>query len=383
MASSKKRHVRAGRDVLLALNVYNADVHRGVARFGRDHHWHIPADLEDVIPAGWAGDGVLTQLGAPQQIWRRLRRIDVPIVDLAESRPHIRLPRVTVDNAAVGQLAATYFLDRGYRHFAFVHRWELGASQARRDHFSGLIRAAGFSCDVLSWGKERRGRPDTRTQLRRWMKQRIVKLAFPLAVFASRDIEAVTIIDSCLELGLSVPEQVAVLGVGNSEPICECLRVPLSSIEENWERVGFEGAAVLEGLMRGEPPHHRSILIPPGRVIERRSTDGLAVEHSQVVAALRFIHDNAHESISMSDVVRHVGMSRSGLEKAFRDHFVRPPIEELRRIRLLRAKDMLRDTEKKVAEIARIQGYRTSHNLCRAFAREVGLTPKQYRQSHR
>ena len=52
------------RNVLLALSVYNPEVHRGVARFGRDHNWHIPADLEDAIPKGWNGDGVLTQLAA-------------------------------------------------------------------------------------------------------------------------------------------------------------------------------------------------------------------------------------------------------------------------------------------------------------------------------
>jgi LacI family transcriptional regulator len=68
--------------VLLALSVYNPEIHRGVARFGRDHNWHIPADLEDAIPKSWNGDGVLTQLGARQEIWRPLRRLDVPIVDL-------------------------------------------------------------------------------------------------------------------------------------------------------------------------------------------------------------------------------------------------------------------------------------------------------------
>lgn len=367
------------RNVLLALSVYNPEIHRGVARFGRDHNWHIPADLEDAIPKGWNGDGVLTQLGAPQEIWRRLGRLDVPIVDLAESRPNIQLPRVTIDNAAVGHMAAEFFLDRGYRNFAFVHRWELGASLKRRDHFRTRIADKGFDCEVLSWGKERNDRADTPQQRRRWIRQRLSKLKTPLAVFASRDVEAVSVIDSCLELGLQVPEQIAVLGVGNSEAICECLRVSLSSIEENWELVGYEGAALLERLMRCESRPDSPIYIPPGKIIERRSTDSLAVEHPQVATALRFIHDNFHQPISMTNVVRHVGMSRSGLEKAFREHYVRPPMEELRHVRLLKAKQMLAETDETVITIARLTGHQTPHNLCRAFNKHVGQTPKQFR----
>jgi LacI family transcriptional regulator len=373
------RSVSGERNVLLALSVYNADIHRGVARFGRDHNWHIPADLEDAVPKAWKGDGVLTQLGAPQEIWRRLRRLDVPIVDVAESRPNIKLPRVTIDNAAIGRMAAEFFLDRGYRNFAFVHRWELGASRKRRDHFTARVADEGYNCEVLSWGNERKKRADTPEQRRRWMKQRLSRLETPLAVFASRDVEAATAIDSCLELGLQVPEQIAVLGAGNSEAICECLRVPLSSIEDNWELVGYEGAALLERLMQGKLAPDNPVYIPPGKIIERRSTDSLAVEHPQVVAALRFIHGNYDKPISMTDVVSQVGMSRSGLEKAFREHYIRPPMEELRRVRLVRAKTKLAETDEKIITIARLTGYQTPHNLCRAFKQQVGLTPKQYR----
>lgn len=369
--------------MLLALSVYSAEIHRGVAKFGRDHRWHIPADLEDAIPHDWNGDGVLTKLGAPEQLWRQLRRLDVPMVDLAESRPEIPLPRVTIDNGAVGRMAAEFFLERGYRNFAFVHRWGLGASRKRCSHFQEVLAAAGFGCEVLSWAVERKSLADTPQQRRRWVKRRLSKLRTPLAVFAARDVDAVTVIDSCIELGLAVPEQVAVLGVGNSEPICECLRIPLSSIEENWERVGYEGAALLERLMRGQPPPESPIYIAPGKIVERRSTDCLAFENPQLAAALRFIHENVHRPISMTDIVKHVGISRSGLEKVFRDHYVRPPMEEVRQLRLTKAKSLLTETDKKIVVVARLTGYQTAHNLCRAFKHQVGKSPKQYRAAQK
>jgi LacI family transcriptional regulator len=72
-------------------------------------------------------------------------------------------------------------------------------------------------------------------------------------------------------------------------------------------------------------------------------------------------------------------MSRSGLEKAFREHYVRAPMEQLRQIRLARAKSMLLHTNLRVVAIAEQCGFQTAHNLCRVFRHGVGVTPKQFR----
>ena len=340
------------REILLALSWYYPQMHRGVARFARDHNWHVTFDFDDPIPKHWKGDGVITLLGLRQDMWRRLRHLRVPIVDLAESRPDIALPRVTMDNAAIARLAAEYFLDRGYRHFAFVHRWEMGVSRRRRDCFRAAIVDQGRDCHVLSWQRERQQRPDTREQRHRWLVRRLSAMAKPLAVFA-RDNEAVEVIEACFAAELAVPDEVAVLGVDNSEMICDCLRVPLSSIDNNLERVGYEGAALLDRLIRGEAAPSSPLYIPPAGIVERSSTDNLAADHPQVQAALRFIRDHSHELISMADLIKHVAMSRSGLEKAFREHYVRAPMEELRHTRLARAKKLLRETSEKIAAIAR------------------------------
>ena len=371
------------RYVLFALGWYYPEIHRGVVRFARDHRWHVTADFDDLVPKHWQGDGVITLLGARQDLWKSLRKLDVPIVDLAESRPDIRLPRVTMDNAAIGRMAARYFLDRGYRNFAFFHRWGLGASHRRRDSFQAELARYGYDCEVLSWKKGRGKSADTRDQRHRWLIHHLTVSPKPLALFAMRDIEAVEVIEACLSADLSVPEQISVLGVDNSETICDCLRVPLSSIDNNLEQVGYEGAALLERLISGESPPTTPLYIPPSGVVERRSTDCMAVNHPGVAAALRYIQENAHLPICMTDVIGYVAMSRSGLEKAFRDHFVRAPMEELRRVRFDRARKMLRETDEKIITVARVTGFQTSHNLCRAFSQNLSLTPKQYRLKHR
>ncbi|PQO44268.1 XylR family transcriptional regulator [Blastopirellula marina] len=371
---------RRGAHVLLALGWYYSEIHRGVARFARDHGWHVTFDFDEVVPRDWRGDGVITLLGAQEQLWRMLKRFRGPMVDLSESRPDIPLPRLTMDNGAIGRMAAHHFLDRGFRHFAFLHRWELGVSKRRRDAFVDELAKQELDCNVLSWEGQRGRRADSRIQRHRWLVRRLADLPKPLAVFASRDIEAVEVIEAAMAIDAIIPDEIAVLGVDNTETICDCLQTPLSSIDNNLEQIGYDGAALLDRLMAGETPPTETIYVPPSRVVERRSTDGIAVPHLQVAAALRYLQENAHLPISMLDVVREVDMSRSGLEKAFREHFVRPPMEELRRIRLLRAQEMLLQSNEKIVNIARQTGFETSQNLCRVFRQNIGMTPKEYRQ---
>jgi LacI family transcriptional regulator len=370
------------RDILLALGWYYQEMHLGVARFAREHRWHVTFDFDEPIPPSWNGQGAITLLGVGNEYWKQLQRLKLPIVDLAESRPEIALPRVTMDNAAIATMAANYFIDRGFRQFAFVHRRDLGVSRRRRHYFQQVVDSHGHECHVLSWQAERRKRPDTREQRRVWLEQRLKALPKPLAVLA-RDIEAVEVLEACLSAGLAVPDQVSVLGIDNTEAICDSLYISLSSIDPNLELIGFEGATLLDRLIQGEEAPETPIYIPPRGIVERASTDSLATDHRHVAAALRFIRDHAAEPISMTDIVKHVSMSRSGLEKAFREHYVRAPMEQLRHIRLDLAKKLLRDTSDSLFVVARKSGFQTAHGLCRVFRQQLAMTPKQYRDSQR
>jgi LacI family transcriptional regulator len=367
------------RDILFAPGWYYPENHHGVARFARNHAWHITADLDDPAPVNWKGDGVLTLLTARHKIWERLRTLNIPIVDLTESRPEIAVPRVIADNAAVGRLAAEYYLNRGYRHFAYVHRWDLGVSLRRREHFRTTVTTAGCPCALFSWQSRRGDQADTRENRVLWLMQELSRLPKPVAVLASRDAEAIEVLDACFAANLPVPEHVAVLGVDNQVSMCESLRVPLSSIDTNLELIGYSGAALLESLMRGEPPPPEPVYILPVGIVERQSTNYLAIRHPVVVEALRYIHANAAKPIGMKNLLRAVNRSRSGLEKAFHENFIRTPMEELRHARLELAKKMLVETTEKIAVIAQKSGYETPQHFCHTFRKMEGVTPKQFR----
>lgn len=85
----------------------------------------------------------------------------------------------------------------------------------------------------------------------------IRKLPKPLAIFAPSDVTCVHVMQCALELGLKVPEDVAILSANNDELICDFAPVPLSSIRLNFTQLGFEAAALLDRVMQGKRPKNR------------------------------------------------------------------------------------------------------------------------------
>jgi len=150
--------------------------------------------------------------------------------------------------------------------------------------------------------------------------KQIKKADLPAAVFAFEDIYATEILDAALSAGLRVPEDVSILGANNDELICETLTVPLSSIENNLIKVGYEAAALLDRLIDGEDAPTAPILIPPEpNVIVRKSTDTYAISHAGLSKALDYIKAHFNELISVADVAYAAAMSESSLRQLFKE----------------------------------------------------------------
>lgn len=68
------------------------------------------------------------------------------------------------------------------------------------------------------------------------------------------------------------------MGVDNDAVFCDLSEPPLSSIDQDLERIGYEAAALLERLMRGDSPPAEPVFVPPRAVVTRRSTDAIAID---------------------------------------------------------------------------------------------------------
>ena len=97
---------------------------------------------------------------------------------------------------------------------------------------------------------------------------------------------------------------------------------------------------------------------------------------------MQYIKHCSHEKIQVNDVLREVPISRRALEKGFQKWLGRSPAEEIRRIRVDRAVQLLCDTSWSMPRIASAVGFALPELLTRAFRRELGMTPSEFRRRH-
>ena len=369
------------KQVLLFQSTMTDDRYRGIAEFARAHGWTVFIESDSARPpTGWRGDGVLAALEDSRPVAKflnELRRRRVPVVDLADHCVRSVKARVTVDNAAIGRLAAEHFLSRGYVHAAwFSHGW----SRVHRQRLASF--SEGFGVRVGRWVWEEaapRGRRNDMPAFSAWLVPLLRAAPKPLAVFCYNDLDALRVTNTCLDSGLSVPEEVAVLGVDDNPLICESAAVPLSSVKHAFRQVGYEGAQMLQDLMDGRSAAPRTLRLPPGGVVERLSTNASGVEDPLLRQILSWIGENLDRSFGADELSRAVGLSRGHLYALFRQKLRRTVNDETLRQRLARAKRLLRESTFSIGEIAVACGFCNASYFIAVFRRETGVTPRDYR----
>ncbi len=315
--------------------------------------------------------------------------VGVPFV-LLEPRPDMldesgasSVPFVMRDSRAIGALAAAYYLERGYRSFAFVgetNRWYWNAE--RRIGFVDALARAGFGCAMYDTftARERKSWTVERPRMERFL----LSLPHPTAVFAAMDGRARYVVNLCSDIGLRVPEDIAVLGVDNDPLLCESTVPPLSSIRTGGYRRGFVAAEMLDALMHGRPVESRSVVQEPISVVTRGSTGYDAMSDPVIARAVTFIRANAASSgIGVADVVRAAGCSRRYLERHFRDRLGRSVRDELLQERLGRVKSLLETTGLTIEEIAARTGFARGNHLATLFRGKTGVTMRAWRRINR
>jgi LacI family transcriptional regulator len=176
---------------------------------------------------------------------------------------------------------------------------------------------------------------------------------------------------------------VAVVGVGNEDFFCETSNPPLSSIDTQAARIGYEAAALLLSLLRGKRAPHAPRLIEPLGVVIRRSSSVCAVEDAHVATVVKYLRDRAGHPISVGDLVRLVPVSRRGLERRFRQCLNRSIREEIHRLKLERIKNLLAMSDQPIGEVADICGFLQITHMSNFFRKKTGKTPGEFRRQFR
>lgn len=361
------------RAVLEGISVYRFSRDADPGSTKRPNHWSVQfgelpptSVLAEVIEGQ---DGVIASLGTPEAI-HTVARTGIPFVNVSGRAPWQGEPRVTVDHQRIGELGAEHLIQLGFTRLAFA-----GSS----DDFEGR-RLAGFVRAIERHHVElvepiARIHKDDRSCLAKWPS--------PIGVMAQADDRAVQLANACIDCDLSIPEQVALVGVDNDESLCSICQPALSSVDPDGRAVGHQAGEVLDQLLEGRDAGPYPKLVPPIGVVQRASTDILAIGDTEVARAVRFIRDHLDQPLTVERVLDVVDISRPTLEKRFRDVFGRSVREEILRSRFDRARQMLIDTDLSVYEIGQRCGFSSYPRFITQFGKFFGESPSKLRKRFR
>lgn len=367
---------------------YGRGLLRGISRFNQEKRsWSTyfqPQGLGDAPPPWlrtWKGDGIIARI-EDQRLAKEVIAADVPTINLRGSLHDLEIPFIGSDNPKVAELGANHLLERGYQYFGFCgfSRGDLKGFQTRGEHFKKLIENAGHACAVnsntrianptKSWGHDQR-------RLAKW----ISALPKPVGIMTANDDLGFLVLDACRRADLRVPEDVGVVGVDNDEFLCDLSIPKLSSININTEETGYRAAQFLDEWMRTGVQPEPGPGVPPKRLVVRKSTDILATDDQAVIQAASYIRENACSGIDVADVIQHLGISRTSLESRFKKVLRHTMHEEICRLRIDRAKELLADTDLPIKWIAQESGFKSPQYLTRMFRRATHTTPAHFRRN--
>jgi LacI family transcriptional regulator len=314
---------------------------------------------------------------------RAVSATGLPAVELrTTSLPHDR-PFVGVDNGLIGQAVAEHFLNRGYRHFAVYGLTTETFFIQRIQNFVSRLQQRGHPCTQLTASTSDRPSDWEASQTR--LITQLRALPKPVGIFAANDQLGVHLLDACLRAGLAVPEEIAIVGCENDETLCTLATPPLTSVQLDGKRIGYEAAHLLDQLMRPKKSAvsalNTLILVPPLTIVTRESSDDLVITDPLVAHASRLIRQRHHEGLTVDDLCLALNASRSTLERRMKAALNRTPKDEILRLRFRDVERLLLTTDLTLDQIAERTGFTHASYFQASFRDRYGLPPGTWRQS--
>jgi LacI family transcriptional regulator len=364
-------YVRANRRVTLVDIPYSVDA-------PADLHLRPPYGFEAAFlwatrEAGWVED---------------LLAAGVPLVAASGDWPVDKVPCVSFDSKAVVEAAVDHLAQR--RPAAMLHLEFQSTGIAHQEARSRLFREAAARFGIAAASSQVFHPDDVenvaiayRAPLapgpERRLKALLRKQPKPVGVWCGEDTLGARVCEAATSLGLRIPEDVAVLGLGNFRAAQVC-NPPLSSIPLPGEMIGQRACAALDRQLSGGGRFSGFIPVMPPSVVVRdstlRSTGG-----DPLARALRLIERHACEGITVSEVAAAVDVSPQALHVRFIKEFGQPPGSMIRQTKLAAVKRWLEDPRLSIARIAQLCGYTQQSKFSNFIRRETGLSPRDWRKS--
>ncbi|MEN8255838.1 MAG: DNA-binding transcriptional regulator [Verrucomicrobiota bacterium] len=322
-------------------------------------------------------DGIITR-ELPPSLMRDAAGLNIPtiVIPYMEEYPQGLTNRIATDSKAIAEMVAQYFIEKGFKQFAYSGYDSMFWSQKRKSAFGDYLEQSGFPLNVYDSATESGNWIAEKESLAAWLKE----LPKPIGILTCTDDRGLQLIEACRHANVKVPEEVSIVGVDNDHLVCDLSSIALSSVDLTTAQAGYEAAELLARQMDGEPIHDATIKVHPKRIITRQSSDILAIDDAMVAKAMEYIRENSRTNIKVDDVVAATWSSRRVLELKFRKILGVTIAGEIRRQKIEKICELLTETVLPVKQIAEITGFETSKHIARYFAREKGMTLLKYRK---
>lgn len=360
---------------------WNRNLIRGILAYSNRHTpwniWTRPNNgLFHALPEGWSGQGLIARISTPE-LADKIIESGLPVVNIGKVLvPGFPAPTLRSDDTISARMAVEHFAERNLTNLIVIGPLDRPSPAAYMRAFQTEATSQGYPCEIHSAHDLINGSPE----LKIWLK----KIPKPSGILTMGHILGKRLLEYCRQEEISVPYDVAVLSSNYDALMCNTCYPALSGIICPTEQIGYKAAELLEQMMNGEAVSYDTIHFPPLGIENRMSSDTLAVDDPPLVKVIESIRKRAFEPIALKDILNEVPMARRTLDYKFKKTLGHSPAEEIRKLRINKARKMLAQTDLPMQFIAEACGYANYNYLTQVFKQNTGMTPSEYRkQFHR
>jgi len=332
--------------------------------------------LDDLKP-----DGLITEWlsDKTEELIEMVPKTPTVIVDTDFHYPGV--VSVDVDDEAVGREAARALQQSGLQHFACLGNGQPYSDQRIKGFMDWVGKGASVAVHTES------GFEDTRYsesflqpthELGKWLSE----LPRPIGIFAVHDPLGRYLCGACQQLGIKVPDEVAVIGANNDELVCGLTHPMLSSVSIPWNTIGEVVGESMQGLLAGEQSAWlEPRLVSPGGVILRHSANHFSVDDAMLRRAMSYLSDRLQDPVNVTTLCSELRIARRTLERKFREHYRCTPWEMLCQLRVNQAKRLLAETSHPISLVSELCGFNEPAQMTVVFKRLTGIPPSKFRRA--
>jgi LacI family transcriptional regulator len=289
------------------------------------------------------------------------------------------VPTVFINNDELIRRAVSHLTDNGWSNLAMFSQPDAGTMQWAVEREVAFTRIAQndsrFHSVFRGSAAKVGGLSSQLTSTVEWL----ASLPKHVGIVGINDARARLVLKACQMGGFEIPSDIGVIGIDNDQLLSELSGVELTSIIQGTFELGQTAARFLHNEMRGiaNPPFCK---ISPSGIHVAASCPHAKRHSPYITRALYFISRNAQRGIKSEQVADHVGISRSKLDLRFKQEVGHSIHEEILNRKIFEAKSLLAETEKAMTLVAANCGFSSVQYMYCVFAREVGCTPKEWRE---